>query len=113
MLTSRCHTATGAISSSERVVSTIKPHSRTRYLLVRSTGPESSERGDAENPSYAYSDPVNKFLGQFLPSNKAAKDELADQVDFGQPKRRGLSTGEMVSFAQRPPVHHIAVVIVD
>lgn len=51
-----------------------------------------------EDPNYDYSDPVNKFLGQFLPSNKAAKDELADKVDFDQPKLRGLGIKQMVGY---------------
>jgi hypothetical protein len=39
---------------------------------------------------------VNQFLGQFLPSNRAAKDELAG-VDFDAPKLSGRSIQEMVS----------------
>eukprot|EP00882_Tetradesmus_deserticola_P004278 GHRQ01004518.1.p1 GENE.GHRQ01004518.1~~GHRQ01004518.1.p1 ORF type:complete len:264 (+),score=100.44 GHRQ01004518.1:267-1058(+) len=50
-------------------------------------------------PAYAYSDPVNQFLGQFLPSNRAAKDELAG-VDFDQPKLSGRSIQEMADLVE-------------
>lgn len=52
----------------------------------------------SDDPNYAYSDPVNKFLGQFLPSNKTAKDGLAGRVDFSQPKLTGRSVQEMVGL---------------
>ena len=83
---SSCRSATSAIS---------KPPTRTLHHICRADRKGSTPIG-TDDPNYAYSDPVNRFLGQFLPSNKAAKDELANRVDFSQPKLKGLGVQEMV-----------------
>lgn len=54
---------------------------------------QSSEKDDIGADSdhkYGYSDPVNKFLGNFLPTNKAATAEITG-IDFEQPKLSGIS----------------------
>lgn len=53
---------------------------------------------DPQETAYAYSDPVNQFLGRFLPSSRAARDEL--RVDFDAPKLRGRSLEEMAALVE-------------
>eukprot|EP00879_Flechtneria_rotunda_P013843 GHRR01014459.1.p1 GENE.GHRR01014459.1~~GHRR01014459.1.p1 ORF type:complete len:263 (+),score=71.81 GHRR01014459.1:577-1365(+) len=55
---------------------------------------------DQEDHQYDYSDPVNKFLGRFLPKNSnSSEQELG--VDFNQPKLRGLSVGQMAELVEQ------------
>ncbi|WIA31310.1 hypothetical protein OEZ86_002212 [Tetradesmus obliquus] len=63
------------------------------------TGSNSSSDSNEAEPAYAYSDPVNQFLGQFLPSNRAAKDELAG-IDFDTPKLSGRSIQQMAELVE-------------
>ncbi|GBF88967.1 hypothetical protein Rsub_01466 [Raphidocelis subcapitata] len=48
----------------------------------------------AEEERYAYSDPVNKALGNFLPTAGAAADQLGN-IDWGAPKAAGLPLQEL------------------
>ena len=59
----------------------------------------SGKSSKQQNPTeaadgYNYSDPVNKFLGQFLPSSSAARDALG-HIDFQAPKLTGLTLQQM------------------
>jgi hypothetical protein len=55
---------------------------------------------DAEqDPAYKYSDGVNQFLGNFLPSNKAAREEL--NVDFSAAKLTGISIQELAKLVEQ------------
>ncbi|GBF98228.1 hypothetical protein Rsub_11048 [Raphidocelis subcapitata] len=48
----------------------------------------------AEEERYAYSDPVNKALGNFLPTAGAAAKQLGN-IDWGAPKAAGLPLQEL------------------
>lgn len=50
-------------------------------------------------PAYKYSDGVNQFLGNFLPSSSAARDELS--VDFSVPKLTGLPIQQLADLVQQ------------
>jgi len=50
-------------------------------------------------PAYKYSDGVNQFLGNFLPSSSAARDELC--VDFTVPKLTGLPIQELADLVKQ------------
>lgn len=52
-----------------------------------------------QDPAYKYSDGVNQFLGNFLPSNKAAREELS--VDFCAPKLTGISIDELAKLVEQ------------
>lgn len=60
--------------------------------------PASSEQQE-QDPAYKYSDGVNQFLGNFLPSSKAARGELS--VDFDAPKLSGLSLQELAQLVEQ------------
>jgi hypothetical protein len=77
------------------VISTAQTR-RTALLKCNST-PKQTDSSSNE-PGYDYSDPVNRFLGQFLPSSKSAKEELS--VDFRQGKLRGLSIEQMARLVE-------------
>lgn len=60
----------------------------------------SQPSGDPEqDPAYKYSDGVNQFLGNFLPSSKAARDELG--VDFSAAKLTGISIQELAKLTEQ------------
>jgi hypothetical protein len=52
-----------------------------------------------QDPAYKYSDGVNQFLGNFLPSNKAARESL--DVDFSAAKLTGISIQELAKLAEQ------------
>ena len=64
----------------------------------QATKPEPTNASDQE-PAYKYSDGVNQFLGNFLPSNQAARDEL--QVDFNAPKLAGIDIKELAALVEQ------------
>jgi hypothetical protein len=59
----------------------------------------SNGQSEETDPAYKYSDGVNQFLGNFLPSNKAARDELT--VDFSAPKLAGISIQELAQLVEQ------------
>lgn len=73
-------------------------HRRGVTVVQRATSDRTPQQqgSQAGEPRYAYSDPVNAFLGRFLPSSRAAVDELAGVVDFDAPKATGLTPQQMV-----------------
>lgn len=73
----------------------------TRSPPCRASGGPSSQQqpsNDSAEPAYKYSDGVNQFLGNFLPSSKAARDELS--VDFSAPKLTGTSIQELARLVE-------------
>lgn len=64
-----------------------------------STSNQAAAVGEQEDPAYKYSDGINQFLGNFLPSSRAARDEL--RVDFDVPKLTGLSIDELACLVEQ------------
>lgn len=79
------------------VTAASKAQARRSGLLQCRSSPKQTDSSSNE-PGYNYSDPVNKFLGQFLPSSQSARDELS--VDFSQNKLRGLSIEQMARLVE-------------
>lgn len=75
-------------------------HAAPRQQKETATTTSTSQAaGDQEDPAYKYSDGVNQFLGNFLPSNNAARDEL--DVDFAAPKLTGLSIDKLAALVEK------------
>lgn len=78
--------------------------SRAALFLRHATPPQQQQtqtQSDAaeSDPAYAYSDGVNKFLGNFLPSSSSARQELS--VDFDAPKLTGISLDELGKLVEQ------------
>lgn len=65
-------------------------------ISVRRIIPRSSQQ--EQDPAYKYSDGVNRFLGNFLPSSSFAREELS--VDFNVPKLKGVNLTQLAKMVE-------------
>jgi hypothetical protein len=81
------------------VVPQAAPPQQQKETATTSSTSQAAPGEQEQDPAYKYSDGVNQFLGNFLPSNKAARDEL--DVDFAAPKLTGLSIDELAALVEK------------
>ncbi|GAX74802.1 hypothetical protein CEUSTIGMA_g2249.t1 [Chlamydomonas eustigma] len=53
------------------------------------------EKLESKPSTYVYSDPVNGFLGNFLPSGESVSASSLDQIDWTTPKATGLEIRQL------------------
>lgn len=71
------------------------PQRHPTHCSAQSPQP-SGEPSAPSDPKYAYSDPVNQLLGNFLPAARDAAAELS-HIDWDAPKAAGLPLSELAA----------------
>jgi hypothetical protein len=106
MLLRQCSTHIGSSRPPQRTLHTCD-HAHVQPSLACRAAPQqksavqetAASNEQEQDPAYKYSDGVNQFLGNFLPSSKAARGELS--VDFDAPKLSGLSLQELAQLVEQ------------